>query len=173
MDTVPGEGEMLPVVEPSGVVVAVASRTYCHKAGLLHPVVHMHLINRNGDLFLQKRSMGKETWPGRWDTAVGGHVLFGESLDETLYRESEEEIGLTAFNPVALGWHVFKGKNDHELVAVYAAVGNFDLAPCNGEVSEGKWWRMEEIEEYLGKSIFTPNFEQEFRKIRPSLEALL
>lgn len=41
------------------------------------------------------------------------------------------------------------------------------------EVSEGRYWTMEEIEEHLGKSVFTPNFEGEFGRIRKMLEALL
>ena len=165
--------EMLPVVEETGIVVGQASRTWCHKAGLLHPVVHLHLINRDGALFLQKRGPAKDLYPGLWDTAVGGHVTFGESLDAALFRESEEELGFTKYNPVLLEAYVYAFKNEREWVVVYAAAGNFTLSPRNAEVSEGRWWEMREIEDNLGKSVFTPNFEQEFRKVRPSLEALL
>lgn len=45
------------------------------------------------EVVLQRRSTGKDTWPGRLDVAVGGHVRAGETLVETL-RECEEEIGL-------------------------------------------------------------------------------
>ena len=60
-----------------------------------------------------------------------------------------------------------------EFVNIFAAVGNFTPQPDLDEVDEGRYWSMEEIEESLGKSIFTPNFESEFRRIRKSLEALL
>ena len=166
-------GEMLPVIEQNGEVIGQASRTYCHKARLLHPVVHLHLIDRFGNLYLQKRALSKENWPGCWDTAVGGHVLFGESFEEALYRESDEELGLTAFNPVLLGESLYKDRVERELIAVYAAVGHFPVTPNPEEVSEGRWWRMDEIEDNLGKSVFTPIFEEDFRKLRPSLEALL
>ena len=166
-------GEMLPVIEPNGEVIGQASREYCHKAHLLHPVIHLHLIDRFGNLFLQKRALSKENWPGCWDTAVGGHVLFGESFEEALYRESDEELGLTAFNPILVGESLYKDRFEHELVAVYAAVGHFPVSPNPEEVSEGRWWRMDEIEDNLGKSVFTPIFEEDFRKLRPSLEALL
>lgn len=39
---------------------------------LLHPVVHLHLFNSRGELYLQKRPEWKDIQPGRWDTAVGG-----------------------------------------------------------------------------------------------------
>ena len=62
---------------------------------------------------------------------------------------------------------------ERELVNVFATVGNFELNPCNEEVSQGRYWDMEEIEANLDKGIFTPNFEQEFRSTKQSLLALL
>ena len=41
------------------------------------------------------------------------------------------------------------------------------------EVDEGRFWELEEIEENFGKSVFTPNFEQEYLRIRDKLTALL
>ena len=129
--------EMLPVIDENGIVYAQASRAWCHGGSmLLHPVVHLHILNRYDQLYLQKRSMKKDLLPGRWDTAVGGHIDYGEYVSEALFRESGED-------------------------------------PDLDEVAEGRYWSMDEIEENLGKSIFTPNFEGEFRKIRKSLEALL
>lgn len=165
--------EMLPVVDENGVVTAQATRAWCHEARLLHPTVHLHLMDRYGRIFLQKRSLHKDLLPGFWDTAVGGHVSYGEDVAEALYREAGEELGLTAFNPVFLTRYVYENDAERELVHVFAAVGSFDLHPHNDEVDEGKWWEMKEIDLYLGKSVITPNFEGEFARIRSSLEALL
>ena len=166
--------EMFPVVEPGGLVVGQASRDYCHSgAKLLHPVVHLHVIDRNSCLYLQRRSMRKDIQPGKWDTSVGGHVAYGESLAEALYREASEEIGLRDFNPVYLRSYVFESEVERELVNVFAAVGSYDLKPDMDEVEEGRFWRMDEIEENLGKSLFTPNFEGEFVLIKDSLLSLL
>jgi hypothetical protein len=166
--------EMFPVVEPGGLVVGQASRDYCHSgAKLLHPVVHLHVIDRNSCLYLQKRSMRKDIQPGKWDTSVGGHVAYGELLAEALYREASEEIGLRDFNPVYLRSYVFESEVERELVNVFAAVGRYDLKPDMDEVEEGRFWRMDEIEENLGKSLFTPNFEGEFVRIKDSLLSLL
>lgn len=165
--------EMLPVVEPSGLVTAQASRAWCHRARLLHPTVHLHLEDRFGRIYLQKRSARKKLLPGYWDTAVGGHVSYGEDIAEALYREAGEELGLTAFNPVFLTRYVYENEAERELVHVFAAIGSFDLHPHNDEVEEGKWWEPQEIDLYLGKSVITPNFEGEFARIRTSLQALL
>lgn len=169
-----GGAEMLPVIRENGLVYAQASRAYCHGGSmLLHPVVHLHIINRFDKLYLQKRSMKKDLLPGLWDTAVGGHVDYGEYITEALFRESREELKFVEYNPIWIGNYVFQSEVEREFVNIYAAVGNFALQPDLDEVSEGRYWTMEEIEESLGKSVFTPNFESEFRRIRKSLEALL
>ena len=166
--------EMLPVVEETGLVVGQASRETAHGTfKFMHPVVHLHIVNRDGELFIQKRSMKKKLLPGKWDTAVGGHVDYGESLETALFRESLEELGFREFNPVYLKSYVWETTQEKELVNVYATVGNFDLEPCNEEVTEGRYWTMEEIESNLGKNVFTPNFEQEFVSVKDMLLALL
>lgn len=166
--------EMFPVVKPDGEVVGMASRAYCHSgAKVLHPVVHLHIINRSGELYLQKRSMKKDIQPGKWDTAAGGHIDYGERVLEALYREAREELGFMDFNPVYLMSYQFESDIEIEMVNVFAAVGKFDLKPDEDEVDDGRWWSMQEIEESLGKSVFTPNFEQELVRISRRLSALL
>ena len=164
----------MPVVEENGLVIGQATRRTVHDGTkLMHPVVHLHIINREGCLYIQKRSMKKDLLPGLWDTAVGGHVDYGESLEEALYRESSEELGFREFNPVYLKSYVWESTREKELVNVFAAVGNFVLKPDLDEVSEGRYRDMAEIEANLGMGLFTPNFEQEFKSIKDTLLALL
>lgn len=166
-------GEMLPVVEDNGLVVGQASRKSCHVLRLLHPVVHLHIIDRFGNIYLQKRSLTKDLYPGLWDFAVGGHVIYGELSTETLYREAEEEIGLIGFNPTFLESYVYDIDRQLELSCVFAAIGHFELNPDNPEVSCGKWWTVGEIEDSIGKKLFTPVFEKEFNRIKNKLLSLL
>lgn len=168
-----GTREMLPVVQPTGTVIARASRASCHAAGLLHPVVHLQIIDRFGRIYLQYRSAKKTLFPLCWDTAVGGHVGYGEYLKEALFREAGEELAFYDFNPVPLTSYIWESATEHELVNVFAAVGHFKLRPDGDEVAEGRWWEVSEIEDSLGKGIFTPNFEYEFGMIRNSLFSLL
>lgn len=167
-------GEMLPLVEPSGVVYGQAARSWCHGGSrALHPVVHLHIIDRFGCIYLQKRSLTKHLLPGYWDTAVGGHITYGEQPEEALYREAAEELGLQAFNPVFLGPCLNETEREREWVFVFGTVGHPDLNPDNAEVSEGHWWSPEELSEAWGKGILTPNFESEFPQIRARLQSLL
>ncbi len=167
-------GEWFPVVLPSGLVVGRAGREYCHGgAKPLHPVVHLHIIDRFSRIYLQKRSMSKDIQPGKWDTAVGGHVSYGENILEAVYREASEELRFTDFNPFYLESYEFESETERELVSIFAAVGNYELHPDHDEVDDGKWWELEEIDSCIGKGLLTPNFESEFTMIRTSLLALL
>ena len=166
--------EYFPVIEQTGIVVGRSSREYCHGGEKpLHPVIHIHIIDRMGRIYLQKRSMKKDIQPGKWDTAVGGHVAYGESIIEAVFREASEELGFTDFNPVHIETYEFESPVERELVNVYAAIGTYELYPDLDEVDEGKWWNLEEIDANIGKEVFTPNFESEFQMIRKSLLALL
>jgi len=167
--------EMLPITEESGLVIGQASRKACHTLPqkLLHPVVHLHLLDRYGHIYLQKRAKSKKLYPGYWDFAVAGHVVYGEFLQEALYRESEEELGLTSFNPTYMETYTYEAQDFRELTAVYAAIGSFSPVPQKAEVEDGRWWSIEEVEEAMGKGILTPVFEYEFTRIKTKLLSLL
>ena len=166
--------EYFPIVEPNGLVIGRSSREYCHAgAKPLHPVIHIHIIDRFSRIYLQKRSMKKDIQPGKWDTAVGGHVSYGESIVEAVYREAYEELRLMEFNPIHIETYQFESPVEKEMVSIFAAVGSYELTPDLDEVDEGRWWPVEEIDANIGKGVFTPNFESEFQMIRKQLLALL
>lgn len=166
--------EYFPIVEPNGLVIGRSTREYCHGgAKPLHPVIHVHIIDRYSRIYLQKRSMKKDIQPGKWDTAVGGHVSYGESIVEAVYREAYEELRLMEFNPIHIETYQFESSVEKEMVSIFAAVGSYELTPDLDEVDEGRWWPVEEIDANVGKGVFTPNFESEFQMIRKQLLALL
>lgn len=80
--------ERLPIVDTEGRVTGSATRGKCHGGSMwLHPVVHLHVFDMHGRIYLQKRPDWKEIQPGKWDTAVGGHVDYGEDIVSALRRE--------------------------------------------------------------------------------------
>jgi len=166
--------EMFPVIRPDGIVIGKAERDFCHNGShLLHPVVHLHLIDRQERIYLQKRSSTKKLLPGYWDTSVGGHVIYGEGVMEALMRESSEELGLVAFNPVYLCSYVWETEVDSEFVNVFAAVGNFTPKPDKNEVDEGCWWNMSELNSPPSCVKITNNFLYEYEMIRDKLLSML
>jgi isopentenyldiphosphate isomerase/intracellular septation protein A len=157
--------EWFPIVSNEGRVIGKAPRSVCHdgKSMLLHPVIHLHIFNKAGKLYLQKRSMAKDTQPGKWDTSVGGHVSPGETIPQALIRETREEVGLVDFNPRFLGSYIWESSRERELVNSFSTVTEKSLEIDRNEIDEGRFWSLKEIRNSLGKEIFTPNFEHEFR----------
>lgn len=160
------EEEILPIVDDNGTVIGKAPRYVCHSnKNILHPVVHLHVFNNNHDLLLQKRSLAKRIQPGKWDTAVGGHIAYGEDTLTALKREASEEIGLKDFTPIEITHYKWQSAVESEIINVFATISNGTLPTKNNEIDDARFWSLAEIRENIGKGIFTPNFEKEFANI--------
>lgn len=158
--------ELFPVVDTLGRVVGQVSRGHAHDGSMiLHPVVHLHLFNSRGMLYLQRRPLWKDIQPGKWDTACGGHVDYGESVDDALRREVSEELGVTDYTPRPLAHYVFESRREREFVWAFATVYDGPVRPSEAELDGGRFWTRQEIEDSMGKGILTPNFENEYRRL--------
>jgi isopentenyldiphosphate isomerase len=152
------------VVDPDGKIIGKALRSVCHSGQkILHPVVHLHVMTPKKYLYLQKRPKTKLIQPGKWDTAVGGHIAFGEDLQLALKREAYEEIGLQQFSAKPLGSYVYESEIERELVYSFLSYDYKGINLHSDEVTEGRFWSKKQIEKCLGKGIFTPNFEFEYQ----------
>lgn len=89
------QGEIFDVVDDDDQVTGQATRREVHAQKLKHRAVHVFVINRRGDLLLQKRSHLKDTCPEKWDSSASGHLDSGEDYATSAIRELGEEVGLT------------------------------------------------------------------------------
>ncbi len=158
--------EIFPIVDENGNILGQVTRGHAHDGSkILHPVVHLHVFNSRGELYLQHRPAWKDIQPDKWDTAVGGHIDLGESVGDALKREVREELGITEFTPESLGHYVFESNREKELVYVHRCIYDGPISPSKNELSGGRFWSPEEIRANIGKGIFTPNFENEYLKV--------
>jgi isopentenyldiphosphate isomerase/intracellular septation protein A len=159
--------EWLPLVNEEGEVTGKAPRSVIHNGSrLLHPVVHLHVITPQKTLLLQKRPMTKAIQPGKWDTAVGGHISEGESLETALKRETAEEIGLKEFSAKFLTKYHWEYEVENELVYVFVSHSWKGVSVQSDEVDELRFWTRNEIERNLETGIFTPNMEHDFALLK-------
>ncbi len=133
--------EIFDVVNEKDEVIGRKPRAEVHKLGLKHRAVHLLVFNRTGQIFLQKRSMLKDNFPGVWDSSSSGHLDAGETYDACVIREAREELGLhLPVLPEKLCKIDACPDTGEEFVWLYQAVsdGPFVLHP--EEIETGDWF---------------------------------
>lgn len=160
--------ECFDVVNARDEVVGRQSRAEVHRLGLMHRAAHVLLTNARGEIFLQKRSLGKDSSPGLWDSSSSGHVDSGEDYDHAAVREVREELNHSLpIPPVRLFKIPACAETGHEFVWVYhaRAEGPFQLNP--NELESGGWFSREEITRWTTASPeeFAPSFLLIWRRL--------
>lgn len=155
--------EIIQLCTATGIPSSTAPRSVCHKnQSMIQMVVHLLVFNRKGEIFLQKRAMNKEAFPGYWDTSAGGHVSGGESLMEALRREAREEIGIELIHADFVFRKLYHMENETEMSFFYKTVYDGPFRIDNDEVTEGRFFTSGEISPLIGRNILTPSLENGF-----------
>lgn len=132
--------EWLEVVDGNDAVVGIERRGVIHARGLMHRSAQVLVFNGAGEVFLQKRSDGKDEFPGLWDSSAAGHVDPGEDYEDCARRELAEELGITA--PVELE-HLFRipaaEATGWEHCSVFRCRWDGPLFLQPDEVAGGRW----------------------------------
>lgn len=159
--------EQFELVNAEGTVVGLAPRRWCHgNPALRHRAVHVLVFDGTGRLFLQKRSARKDTAPGLWDTSVGGHMQPGEQPEEAARREFQEELGVTPGPLTPAYRYEWSTSHETELIIAFACRNEGQFFLQVEEIDEGRFWTADEISSHLGRGLFTPQFEQEYPRMR-------
>ena len=138
--------EIFDVVNERDEVIGRQPRREVHRLGLKHRAVHVLVFNARGEVFLQKRSMTKDTAKGKWDSSSSGHVDSGEDYDACAVRELREEIGLAVTQtPQRLFKIDARRETGWEFCWVYRceSEGPFVLHP--DEIETGGWFAPEKV----------------------------
>jgi isopentenyldiphosphate isomerase len=142
--------ELFDVVDGQDRVTGQLPRREVHARGLRHRAVHILVRNRAGRVFLQRRSMAKDLFPGAWDSSAAGHVGAGEDYDGTALRELEEEIGCRPERPLQRLFKIeAREETGQEFVWVYRAEAEGPFTLQAEEIDGGDWFTVAEIDRWL------------------------
>ena len=142
--------EVFDVVNERDEVIGRMERSEVHRLGLKHRAVHVLVFNAQGQVFLQKRSMLKDTFPGAWDSSASGHLDTGEDYDLCAMRELREELGLILREPPGRLFKIDACEHTgQEFVWVYKmqSEGPFQLHP--EEIEDGRWFAEDEVTAWI------------------------
>ena len=142
--------EVFDVVNDRDEVIGQQPRSIVHRDGLKHRAVHVLVFNPKGELFLQKRSIKKDCFPGTWDSSASGHLDVGEDYDACAFRELREELGWIHQGPMERLFKIDACKETGmEFVWIYRIIaeGPFVLHP--EEIECGGWFSPENITRWL------------------------
>lgn len=163
------DDEWFDTLNDEGEKIGSAPRTICHNGSmLLHPVVHVHVINNKGELLLQKRALTKKIQPGKWDTSVGGHIAAGEPLEQAIARETAEELGISINHKLLIPVNNYIFQSSVEREYVYSYIYKYD-GPINfqqEEIDEVAYFNLEAIEGLIKRGECTENFIKEYTMIK-------
>ncbi|MBM3303595.1 MAG: NUDIX domain-containing protein [Candidatus Aenigmarchaeota archaeon] len=153
------QDEIFDVVDDNDNVVGTATRKEVHARGLIHRSVLFFLLDRKGRVFVSQRTATKEFFPEYWSIVFGGHLHSGETYEQAVARESEEELGLK-LKPIfvadyRLRW--LEGRlTDNENSKVYALVTDEEPTLDAGELKQGSFMTLEEAKKKIKAERFLP-----------------
>ena len=161
--------ELFDIYDEAGRHIGTAPRSECHgNPKLLHRTAHVVVFHPTAAaILLQKRSLVKDIQPGKWDTAVGGHLALGESYEAGARRELAEELGVT--DPIELKF-LFDSRIRNEIESENVRV--FGIRRASGfsfqesEIDEIRFWDVCELFSSENRRTFTPNLCAELDELK-------
>lgn len=153
---IPAE-EIIQIVDKDNLEIAAVARGLMREQRLIHRASYILVFNGDGELFVQKRTMSKDIYPGYWDVAAGGVVLAGESYEESASRELGEELGVKGVKLQFLLDQYYEDEDNRVWGRIFTCThdGPFRLQP--EEVEYGRFMSPQIALDYSEIEPFTPD----------------
>jgi 16S rRNA (adenine1518-N6/adenine1519-N6)-dimethyltransferase len=165
--------ESLQVVDEHDHPVRGVDRATVHAEKLLHRAVHIFVLNSAGEMFLQRRSYLKDTFPRKWDSSAAGHVDLAESYAACANRELMEELGLSA-EPLEIGQIPASEGTGHEFIRIYLARAEEIVELNDQEIETGGFFPLTMVDEWIQMrpEDFASGFLECYREVRGRIGAV-
>ncbi|MCD6530350.1 NUDIX domain-containing protein [Candidatus Bathyarchaeota archaeon] len=165
--------EYLCLVDEEDNLIGRAARSECHSKRLLHRSVYVFVVNSQGKLLLQKRSMNKDLYPGYYTGSATGHVDYGETYEEAAHRELKEELGIDG-ELVYLGKFRTSTREEEEISALYLLFSDEEPNFNREEVTECFFEDLKEVERDVkeDRRLFAPGFKLAFTEFKKAVNKI-
>jgi isopentenyldiphosphate isomerase len=149
--------EIVVIVDEHNNVVGAVPRREMRAKRLPHRSTYVLVFNSQGELYVQKRTLTKDVFPGYYDPAAGGVVLAGESYEQGAERELAEEMGIRGVPLTRLFDFYFV--NEHVCVwgGVFSCVYDGEVVLQEEEVEAGAFMKIADILHRAKTEPFTPD----------------
>lgn len=149
--------EIVQIVDRDNQETDQIPRKIMREKKLIHRATYILVFNDQKQLFIQKRTMCKDVYPGYWDIAAGGVVLAGESYHESAVRELQEELGVSGVE-FEERFDFFHDTADNRVWGrIYTCQHNGPFTLQKEEIDEGRFLTIQEIFSLHEKSPVTPD----------------
>ena len=149
--------EIVLIVDADNNETGSAPRHEMRARGLSHRAAYILVFNSRGELFVQKRAMIKDIYPGYYDIAASGVVLVGESYDRSAARELEEELGIRG-TPLTSHF-TFRYEDGSNLIwgRVYSCTYDGGMTLQEEEIESGFFAAPDQVLALSERELFTPD----------------
>lgn len=146
------KGELLLTVNGLNNPIKPRFRDDIHANGYWHRTTHIWVINDKQQVLCQKRSLLKDTNPGKWESFFGGHLTPGQDYLEGAIKELKEELGIDLQKDNFHFFQIYKCISDKEFQGIYYIEWNGvidNLILEKEEIDQVKWFNISELIEVL------------------------
>lgn len=161
--------DWVPVVDESGRVTGSVQyrRDHPKEERLMHPQVRLYFLE-NGMIYLQQRKSDDINEPLLWDASLSRSVRMTESIDLVLNKYTKKLYNQDQQKFLFLTNYIYNGRFNDQYIYLFISCKTDELKPQKDEVFQTKWWTTRQIEDNLGKNIFTERFEKEYDILKRS-----
>lgn len=156
MMSLPAE-ELVEIVDRDNTPIGAVTRRIMRQQNLIHRASYILVFNRQGQLFIQKRTATKDIYPGYWDLAAGGVVQAGETYLESAARELREELGVAGVKLRHLFDQYFEDEHNKVWGRIFTCVHNGPFTLQAEEIDYGRFIPLSEIEALHRSEPVTPD----------------
>ncbi|UCF91803.1 MAG: NUDIX hydrolase YfcD [Desulfobacterales bacterium] len=149
--------EIVAVVDDHNRVIGATTRREMRARRLTHRATYILVFNGSGELFVQKRTMRKDVYPGYFDVAAGGVVLAEETYDQGAARELDEEMGIKNVPLNYLFEFYFADGGMRVWGRAYSCEFDGRVVLQEEEVASGDFFTIREVLKMAARSPFTPD----------------